>query len=454
MIYLTPANEDQSSRRTKHTHASKSTASSIQDYLSDPSLDGFFYRTNASSIEQWQLWDDDDHYGSRPRPPASPFGLHEGLYHDDVTQDIQRYLRRMEEEDETCSTCPDSKSKSSSESISSYSSSGTDSRKDESSDNADQFDRTLKNYQVSSFEPEPIRRRNQGISSAPIIIEKKIPALPVLQPHFPKARSKRKEFRPQAVETNVDYVPSTNPFSISYQINERGEKITKDGNRLVFMDVVRPTMNHPEKELPIYPTKKSNRRQSTHIPVLDLQNIEDFFEEARKQRRRQSIHLDQSQTFNPTPTEKRSLTTTDLFRTIDQHSIHSSLSTGKRSSHNRSSASHQPSISARSHRSEKSTHSFIEKKAYPTPPALTNEQVNQYVSNIYGAAGSIRSSSRSTSRQPVCASAASSIKGVNHQTPIIAGPPVSYPSYLAHLRYVRTGMNPNTLQQPSQNAYY
>ena len=435
MIYLTPANDDQSSRRSKRLHASKS--SSIQDYLTDSSLDGFFYRTNASVIEQWQLWDDDDQYGSRPRPPASPFGLHEGLYHDDMTQEIQRYLRRMEEEEESCSTCPDSKSKSSSESLSSFSSSGTESQKGELSDNTDQFDQSLTKLQVSSFEPE----RN-----APIIIEKKVPALPVLDPIIPRARPRRKERRRRALETNVDYVPSTDPFTVPYQINERGEKITKDGNRLVFMDVVRPTLNPQHPELPVYAATKSTRRRSTHIPILDLKSVEELFAEKKKSsRRRQSVHLDES--------EKRSLTTTDLFRAIDQHSVLSSLSTTKRSSHDPSPAARQPSISSRSHRSDKSAPSLVEKKVYPTPPALTNEQLNQYVSNIYGAAGSVRSSSRSTSHRPVSASISSSMRSVS-QTPIAPSPAAVHPSYMANFRYIQSSVNPHLLREYAQNAYY
>ena len=455
---MSPANDDQSTvRRTKHAHARHlhSTKSlSIHDYLSDASLDGFFYRTDASLIEQWQLWDDDDQYGSRPRPPASPFGLHEGLYHDDTTQDIQRYLRQMEEEEQeeqqTCSTCPSSDSNTSSESISSHSTSTKSTKVDHTTD---QFDRSLANLQVSSFEPTP--RLTQFTTPAPIIIEKKIPALPVLNPILPEPRSippphrhRRPKSHLPSYEGNVDYIPSSDPFSIAYQINERGEKITQDGNRLVFMDVVRPTLNNNKPyESNVYsvPRKKLHHRRSTHIPVLDLKSIEEMFEK-KGARRRQSIHLDE-QTIDPAHSEKRSLTTTDLFRSIDEDrgSVLSSLSTSKKSiqSSPSSAIGHRVSISSRSHRSDKSIPSLIEKKVYPSPPVLTDEQLNRYVSTIYGVAGSIRSSSRSTSHRQVSASSTSSMK-----SPLVQSP------FMSNFRYMQSSINSNLMREYRQGGYY
>ena len=287
VIYISPATDDDSqlNRLTDETMA--------RNYLFDPSYDGFFYRTDASLIEQWQLWDDDDLTNSRPRPPASPFGLHEGLYHDDTTDEIQRYLRHMDDEDHSCS-CSSSTSSTNS-SIKTMSSASTEySRKTNRSrlqksktmDDTDQFNLPLSNLQTSFFEPIQ-SRKNTTRKKRPIIIEKVLPksavSIPILYPKLPPSTSNSPNSNEEILLDSHQPFDST---SISYEINDRGEKITKQGNRIVFMDVVRMNTDPKAIESPSYQSSTSRRRHRSHrhpvskqIPIIDLQSIERLFNE-------------------------------------------------------------------------------------------------------------------------------------------------------------------------------
>lgn len=213
-----------------------------EKFLFDSSLGGFFYRTEGSLVEIWQLWENEnENRPNRPRPPASPFGLHSGLYHDDTTEEVERYLRRMEaennENDEDCS-CSETSS-CSSRSASKIEPSRTN------EETKDEFNLNLVDFQGSSFEPE----------------EK-----------FEKNSTEKEDYQ-------IDYVRSKEQDPFNYSINERGEKITKDGNRLIFMDVVRPSRRRREG-------KKPNRTDFEPIPMIDLRSLERLFDKNKVRRER------------------------------------------------------------------------------------------------------------------------------------------------------------------------
>jgi len=76
-------------------------------YLSsENSENGYFYFTDGILIERWELWDDnsgdddDSRSISRPHPPDSPFGLHQGIYHDDLQEEFDESLRFIDEDEE------------------------------------------------------------------------------------------------------------------------------------------------------------------------------------------------------------------------------------------------------------------------------------------------------------------------------------------------------------------
>ena len=299
MIYISPANDDDSQlNRTSGNRLKDETM--IRHYLFDPSYDGFFYRTDTTIIEQWQLWDDDNNLNySRPRPPASPFGLHEGLYHDDTTNEIQRYLRHMDDEDQSC-TCTSSSSSHQSSSSTMSSISTKHSRKQnrhtlnkpKTVNDTDQFNLAFSNLQTSSFEPV-LPEKKFKIIKRPIIIEKVLPKpiqpIPILNPKLPL------QLTDPIQKLHVDCNQPEDSSSISYQINEHGEKVTKDGNRIVFMDVVRMNPNQsPPTDLQPYksstPRARSHRhRTSKKIPIIDMRSIEQLFNEENSKQKTTTI---------------------------------------------------------------------------------------------------------------------------------------------------------------------
>ena len=490
VIYLSPAHNDtadRTKRRHRANHSAKESANT--DYLSDSSLDGFFYRTEASLIEEWQLWDDDQLSSTRPRPPASPFGLHEGLYHDDTTQDIQRYLRRMEDEEQTCS-CASSTSTSSSSSHTSISSSpSTNSSPSKSEAHSDQFDASIAHIQVSSFEPERTGQKKTS-RKAPIIIEKVQPnpllALPILHPKLPRQRQipSIKSIPLPDEEVEIAPVPLSDPFNISYQVNERGEKITKDGNRLMYMDVVRPAIRkqtdasdtHQSPKKPL----RTDRRRSSQIPIIDIQSLERLFQEKHVTERRTSSRNTDRQS-NEHHREFRQLIASDMLPTIDdyfqydeQHSSKSnrhedpvtptymqaadpqrksirtvsSVPSSTRRLHQRSHSimpsthygQQSPVSSHRSREAQKVTLPLRLKPTHPVSSTLTNEQLNEFVSNIYGTAGSVRSSSSSLNRPKVQASTNESFQPMQPTS-------LANHSYASAFRYMQSSINPNLLRE-------
>lgn len=249
MIYLSPATLDESAIDSYNNSVSR-------QVLLDPSLNGFFYRTDFTVIEQWQLWDDVDSTGIRPRPPASPFGQNQGLYHDDLTGEIQQYLRHMDMEEHSSSS---SRSTSSSE---------CRRRHHRSPSKSNTLTKPFALARNSSFDPTTIplsQPREQP--KPPIIIEKILPNT-LLSPRSPYALDQPHEI--------LDDEP--------YSINEHGERISREGNRLVYMDVIRPLDSQ---------STKIHRKRSKKVPVLDLRSLENLFHQSEHhQRSSDSNHLE------------------------------------------------------------------------------------------------------------------------------------------------------------------
>ena len=443
---------------------------------------GYFYRSDAALVEQWQLWDDEDCFGSRPRPPASPFGLHAGLYHDDTTQEIQHYLRHMNDEDQPRS----SQSSSGSSKISRTSSSSTGSSRRRTSDDdhdrakpsvdTDQFNESLSLLRASSFEPQSARH-HRSTTAAPIIIEKvqrpTLPPIPILHPTLPDA--------PQHSYNTFDYVPAANLPSLSYKINERGEKITSEGNRIVFMDVVRPTMaNENPNDMPSAAPStvrrarpNSYRRRSTHVPVLNIESIERLFQNTHSQRERRTSYNAQ---------EAKQFDTSDMIEMVSDYvgdhygyrkrsdvpNLSPPLLPFERRRRKPSNASSNVSSTAGTHRQrEPSTITGVSSLKYGErpfipilshnvrsqavpplqqqqqhrghPPAsiLTEQQVNEYVSNIYGTARSRTVSTNHSEPQPT---------PVNTPLPMPTRT-VMNPIYQSAFRYMPSSVNSNLLRE-------
>lgn len=483
------------------THTNRITDEVIaRKYLFDSSYNGFFYRTDASLIEQWQLWDDDDDvYQSRPRPPPSPFGLHEGLYHDDTTNELQRYLRHMDEEEEQQeqhSSCSCSPSTSSESSCTTHSSCSTESsrkatrsraNKSKTLEDSDQFNLPLSNVQSSSFEPVQ-RRSKKSMKKRPIIIEKILPppinAIPILHPQLPV-----QSFEPAPpssssfpAETQIDYRVQPDSTSISYQINDRGEKITKEGNRIVYMDVVQMNPNLPPIDSHSHPTYQPRLQPHRHrtpkqIPVIDMQAIESIFEEKNsKTHRRPKLNINEllkesSKSIKHIISPEQSEVLDRYLPDYHQHSSKSSQRT-ESSDRTKQRSTRKTSITPSVHSSKNGSrrrhhhhnHSAITtgpginyvERALPQPvtsnqvlsttttnrgnspfrPVLTDAKLNEYISNIYGTVRSVHSTSSSTTT--------ATNRRTNLPTDKTA---VENPNYSSAFRYVQNSFNRDLLDE-------
>jgi hypothetical protein len=255
-IYISPATDDDN-QMDNHTIT--------RNCLLDPSFDGYFYRTDASIIEQWQLWDDEgDITATRPRPPPSPFGQHEGLYHDDMAHEIHQYLRHMDDEENSSSS-------------SSSSSSGYRRHKERI-----RLNRSFLRSQTGLFDPLSIQN-NMEIKKPqqiPIIIEKVVPN-PIIR--LPQNRSRHVSEETQQISV-ID----------TYQINDRGHKKAKERNRTVFMDLAH--LNNAQSQ------PRRRRRRSKHVPIFDLQTIKNLSHDRKsKQRRQSSIDTNEKSTDHSLP---------------------------------------------------------------------------------------------------------------------------------------------------------
>ncbi|CAF1063614.1 unnamed protein product [Adineta steineri] len=500
VIYISPATDDES-QLNRITDRSSSIPAINRNCLLDPSLDGFFYRTDGNIIEQWQLWDDDDLTGSRPRPPPSPFGQNQALYHDDLTQEIHHYLRRMEDE-EASSTCSCSSS-----SVSSREYNRHHRRRQKSKyDQTDQINISALQSQTSAFEPTNIQNNidSKKTQQGPIIIEKvvpnqmttisqKQPTYILQQPQSPYIQQQPQSpymiQQPQSPyiieqppplpfnhsipiqETSVNYAP----YSEDYQVNERGEKITNEGNRILYMDVIQPNMmmnnnNNiepiPYIAQPVMSRPRRRRRRPKSIPIIDLQSVEKIFSEKKpKQRRRTSIISDQHNIHD------EQLSTSDMLEIVegyfedykgrkiklDGHDAQTMLSqlesSSKRdrrrskSSNNKTSRRRQsystmnvgPTVSYvdRSIIKSPPKHGSIEQPQQQQPPTFNNEQVNEYVSNIYGTCEKTSQSIRSTATPHHEPEPSNQINTVNP----------TEQDFISPFRYMQSSINPLLLRE-------
>ena len=249
MIYLSPATSDES-------QVDPSTHSISRQVLLDPELNGFFYRSDLTVIEQWQLWDDDDVKGVRPRPPASPFGQNQGLYHDDLTDEIQHYLRQMDMEEHS-SSCNESTSSRENRRRHHRRRSRSKTRH-----HPDTLNRSFSQSHTGSFDPTLIPvTNNLSFTKPPIIIEKVLP---------------NSMLTPRPVYPFEQHSPLPIDDPEPYHVREHCEKISRISNRILSMDVIQPSNNDQ--------TRKSHRKRSKHIPVLDLRSMENLLKETEHHR--------------------------------------------------------------------------------------------------------------------------------------------------------------------------
>ncbi|CAF2099653.1 unnamed protein product [Rotaria magnacalcarata] len=478
VIYISPANDDDS--QLNRPGSNRLTDESLgRRYLCNPKFGGYFYRTDASIIEPWQLWGDDSSTETRPRPPASPFGLHEGLYHDDTTHEIQTYLRHMDDEEKSSSYTCSSKSCSSLSSSSAQHSckrSQCRSYKQKSSDDTDQFEESSSNGQASSFEPISTSKnsRVREKRKPPIVIEKVVPtvpsSIPILNPFLPQQPW---DISNCEQESTAGSLSKSDVPSFSYRINEHGEKITKEGNRIVFMDVFRPNTNNNTIDLQSYRSSKSrsrSRRQPKHIPVIDIQSVQQFIDEKHSKNQRHTSIISDKSVDRANDTTPR-LKTKDMIEIIDEyfkdynghktnlsnHEIQSiddhvkspnaqkprrtaSIISSTNSSTNRS--LHRRSHSAANAGVKvnyvgRSTISSTSSMVKPIVPVVSDEKINEYVSNTYGTNRSITSKTSSKKREE---SIPSNI------------PTTLNPTYIPAFRYMQSSANSNLVRE-YYNAY-
>ena len=287
--------------------------------------------------------------------------------------------------------------------------------------NTSQYNASFSHSQKSSTNPSllSLQHNNMMINRpqlAPIIIEKVVPnSMPIAPKQSPKfIMQQSPNFIMQqprqsllsstsTKQTNIKYAP----YSDTYQVNKRGEKFTKEGNRILFMDVIQPNIKNDKIVPEPYKTPKirsrSHRRRSKHIPVIDLQSVENFIKEHKKSKSRRISIDNNEQGF-----EDYRLATSDILEIVDGYfedfqgrkmslnghdaqSMLDHLEATKKTRHRRKSRhrSHSiltsgPSINyvERASIQSLSQREFIEPPQQPISPEFNSEQVNEHVSNI------------------------------------------------------------------------
>lgn len=409
-------------------------------------MDGFFYRTDSIIIEKWQLWDDDDLTGSRPRPPASPFGQRQGLYHDDLTDELNRSLRLMDDE-ERASTY-------------SCSSSSTDSeeyRRRRRRRSRSKSRHRTEQFNSSSFDPSstPTTPIHMRIKKAPIIIEKVVsnPLLTKPRQYAIEQPAQQLYNHPMPIQQpDEDY----SSFSDSYQINERGEKITNEGNRILFMDVIQPTVVTNKLESKPYKAPKLHRKRSNHIPILDLRSVENLFQEKQSKYHRK----------NKLEKKHQNLSTSDMLEIVegyfedykgrklklngdDAQTMLEHFESSNPEEHQEIKTSERKTRRRRSHSKLVAgpSLSYVERSAILLPSIeaeqetvvieSNNEEANEYVSNIYGSTEKI-----SRSPSPI----------IQQESQPSTDPNTTTPDYLSPFRYMQSSVNP-LLFREYRNAF-
>ncbi len=438
MFYLSPATDDESQLDQITDHSSFTPAIN-RNCLLDPSLDGFFYRTDGNLIEQWQLWDDDDLTGSRPRPPASPFGQHQALYHDDLTQEMHQYLRQMDDEDHL-STCSCTSS----------------------SDSSKEYNRVSQNDQKSKYDTEqvdisfsqscaadPTAQKPPITPQPPIIIEKVVPnpIIPIphsrstylIQPPPLPQQSFNHPIPIQETTTTVSYAP----YSESYRINERGEKITSEGNRILYMDVIHPNMMVPTCVPQPYITQSvrsySHRRRPKHVPIIDLQSIENIFNERKSQQQ-------QRRDPNGKNLHEDNLTTSDMLEIVEGYFEDYNGRRIKLDGHNaQEMLGHFESSAKKDHRRSHSANAKIHRRRSFSTINNTGPSMNYVESSAFK---SLKQPPEINNEQGIYATPSTS-----HPEPQPLNPvPVPEQNYMSPFRYMQSSINPSLLRD-YRNTY-
>jgi hypothetical protein len=166
---------------------------------------------------------------------------------------------------------------------------------------SDSSDPSFSHSHTSSFDPSSIPN-NINIQKPPIVIEKVVPN--------PMITTRQIHSIEQPGQADDDDYPL---FSDTYQINERGEKVTKDGNRIVFMDVVQPNTTNDDDtaELQQYRTPQSHRKRSKKIPVIDIRSIESLRRRSKSKPTRKIADND------AISLENDHLSTSDMLEIVD-----------------------------------------------------------------------------------------------------------------------------------------
>ena len=472
VVYLSPANNDGSP--LNQTGLNQITdESNIQNYLLDPSLGGFFYRTDASLIGQWQLWDHDNSNETRPRPPASPFGLHEGLYHDDMTHEVQRHLRHMDNEEQSCSCSSTSKSSNSAKTVStecSRRSSKHYSTKRDLTNAIDDFDNSLTNLPTSSL--EPILSNNnyelQEIQKIPIIVEKVVSKsiLHILNPAFSRQSLNYSNYPKKSDENSIS---QSNCSLIPYELNRHDEVIANEGNHILLMDTIQLRKNKGSINSQSYKAHSySHRKRSPRkLPIIDIQMIEQIYNEknSKPEKRTGVITDSKSKDHNNNSSDLTISTMLDIidgnfegnngnkiklnnhenysminhFESMSKqkhNSTISSINSGTRHRYSQSMLTASPSLNYVERPSIKSLSSSqlslsLKKKSF-MPLVLTDKKLNKYLSNIYGTVQVIKSSTSSTGSKQ--------IKPIDNTTAMNT-------AHISSFRYMQSSINPNLLRE-------
>ncbi len=352
--------------------------------------------------------------------------------------------------------------------------------------------------QSSSFDPAMVSVQNntdiKKTQPAPIIIEKVVPnPIMTIPQNYPTYRMQsfnssipmqqsfnssipiQQSFNPPIPiqQTTVNYAP----YSDNYHINERGEKITSEGNRIIYMDVIQPNTIIPNFQPPPYTTQPpsyttqpppyttqpppyttqsvrsySHRRRSKHIPIINLQSIENLFNEKKSKQRQTNIY------DNEKNLSEQQLTTSDMLEIVegyfedykgrriqldghDAQAMLGHLEPSSKKDHRR-----PDSVNKKTHRRRRSystiniasSINYVEKSVIKSPSQhssihkqaeYNNEQANDYVSGVYGTSRSITTPT-------------------NHQeTQRVNTVALSDQDFISPFRYMQSSMNPLLLRE-------
>jgi hypothetical protein len=185
------------------------------------------------------------------------------------------------------------------------------------------------------------------------------------------------------------------PYSDIYQVNERGEKITQEGNRILFMDVIQPDIiNNKHESKP----SKTHRKRSKHIPMIDLRTFENLLQDKQSKQHEKNINNQDLSTsdmleivegyFEDYKGRKLKLNGDDAQKILDH------FEASHKKQHRQTSNSNNKTHRRRRSHSTLTTGpsvNYVERSAIK-PPSIEQEQQsissNEYVSNTYGTSSS------------------------------------------------------------------